>query len=223
MDINPGWNDERVAILCDGWRKGETASVIAARLNEGLPERLHVSRSAVLGRARRMKLSGQYREKPPRIAPAPKIRPPRAPRVKAETKPQAMRRPPKSANRQPNHSAYQKGNADPKKADAIKSSYAAYGKEIVDSFNHLPDDAIPLIGRPFGSCGWPVGVPVSACDQMCCGHRAIEGKPYCEDHAAIAFVQARDNVSTWMKKLGKHIRCGTISNPSAAPLKSARA
>lgn len=52
-----------------------------------------------------------------------------------------------------------------------------------------PDDAIPLIGRPFGRCAFPVGTPDAPADQLCCGHPVIDGSrfQYCETHHRMSF------------------------------------
>jgi GcrA cell cycle regulator len=48
----------------------------------------------------------------------------------------------------------------------------------------LTPDAIPLIGRPFGACAWPVGTPERPADQLCCGYRT-GGRTYCASHEAM--------------------------------------
>lgn len=48
----------------------------------------------------------------------------------------------------------------------------------------LTPSAIPLVGRPFGTCAWPVGEPERPCDQLCCGART-GGRTYCVSHEGI--------------------------------------
>lgn len=52
-----------------------------------------------------------------------------------------------------------------------------------------PADAIPLVGRPFGRCAFPVGTPDAPADQLCCGHVVREGSrfQYCEAHYRVSF------------------------------------
>ena len=40
------------------------------------------------------------------------------------------------------------------------------------------------------SCRWPIGHPGDA-DFHFCTHRAIQGKPYCVEHSAVAYVKAK--------------------------------
>ncbi|MBW8271019.1 GcrA family cell cycle regulator, partial [Caldovatus aquaticus] len=41
------------------------------------------------------------------------------------------------------------------------------------------------------SCCWPIGEPGTQ-DFRFCGAEALSGKPYCAEHAAVAYVKARD-------------------------------
>ncbi|MFC0633271.1 GcrA family cell cycle regulator [Brevundimonas balnearis] len=51
-----------------------------------------------------------------------------------------------------------------------------------------PEDAVPLIGRPFGACAFPLGIPETPGEQLCCGHSVKGGGfVYCERHHNIAF------------------------------------
>lgn len=43
------------------------------------------------------------------------------------------------------------------------------------------------------SCLWPTGTRTSVLSTFgCCGDRAVPGKPYCEEHAKLAYVRVRD-------------------------------
>ena len=54
--------------------------------------------------------------------------------------------------------------------------------------------AVQVTPRPAGritACCWPIGEPGTA--SFCfCSDSAIAGKPYCADHAAVAYVKVRD-------------------------------
>jgi GcrA cell cycle regulator len=61
----------------------------------------------------------------------------------------------------------------------------------------VPPTAAAVV-RPFPrttssvrSCCWPLGDP-GAPDFRFCGGEAVAGKPYCAEHAAVAYVKARD-------------------------------
>jgi len=48
----------------------------------------------------------------------------------------------------------------------------------------------PRIGRSVACC-WPIGEPGTASFRFC-DAEATQGKPYCADHAAVAYVKVRD-------------------------------
>jgi GcrA cell cycle regulator len=50
--------------------------------------------------------------------------------------------------------------------------------------------AFPRLGAT-RSCCWPIGEPGTA-DFRFCTAEALSGKPYCSQHAAVAYVKARD-------------------------------
>jgi len=47
----------------------------------------------------------------------------------------------------------------------------------------------PVLSTP-RSCAWPVGDPMKA-DFRFCGAPVVEGKPYCQDHCAVAYTHYR--------------------------------
>ena len=54
--------------------------------------------------------------------------------------------------------------------------------------------AVPAQPRPAGrvqACCWPLGDPGTPTFRFC-GDAAMPAKPYCEDHAALAYVKVRD-------------------------------
>jgi GcrA cell cycle regulator len=50
--------------------------------------------------------------------------------------------------------------------------------------------SFPRLG-PVRSCCWPIGEPGQPGFRFCSAE-ALTGKPYCAEHAAIAYVKARD-------------------------------
>jgi GcrA cell cycle regulator len=188
LNIAPSWTDERVAELRRLWLAGLTMTQVAAALG--------VTKSAASNKIGRLGL--RRGEKCGR-------RPYKAPDVTLPVKAQNMRRPPRSGNRTPDRQTYHASTADPVEAAAIRANRHAYGKELLEAFKTVPFDAVPLVGRAFGSCAWPVGEPGVGQVQLCCGQRAIEAKPYCATHAAIAFVSHRETVSDTLRKLRKYL------------------
>ncbi|MEI7709913.1 MAG: GcrA family cell cycle regulator [Rhodospirillales bacterium] len=52
----------------------------------------------------------------------------------------------------------------------------------------------PVLSRPYGrivTCCWPIGEPGTKTFRFC-DDRSEPGKPYCEDHAKLAYVKVRD-------------------------------
>lgn len=61
---------------------------------------------------------------------------------------------------------------------------------------HAPAPRPAAVVRPFQrvaarNCCWPIGEP-GAADFRFCGAEATSGRPYCAEHAAIAYVKPRD-------------------------------
>ncbi len=55
-----------------------------------------------------------------------------------------------------------------------------------------PGSAQPMrVGRRISSCCWPIGEPGTSAFRFC-DSDASHGKPYCRDHAQIAYVKTRD-------------------------------
>jgi len=49
----------------------------------------------------------------------------------------------------------------------------------------------PRSSGRFSACCWPIGEPGTSSFHFC-GTEAIQGKPYCTDHAQLAYVKVRD-------------------------------
>jgi GcrA cell cycle regulator len=176
------WSEDRTAKAKSLWLSGHSAEEIAQRLGGG------ISRSAVCGKMHRMGLAKGNRKAPaaprePKVPRAPKpLSAPAAPKMKRG--PGEHRTAPKSANVNP------WGASSPVEAAQKRAKAETDGRARLNAFAMEPanDDAIPLIGRPFGFCAWPVGTPDKPANQMCCGQRNDPGSsmPYCARHRAIA-------------------------------------
>ena len=51
--------------------------------------------------------------------------------------------------------------------------------------------SLPRNGGRISACCWPIGEPGTSGFHFC-GCQAIQGKPYCGDHAQLAYVKVRD-------------------------------
>jgi GcrA cell cycle regulator len=49
----------------------------------------------------------------------------------------------------------------------------------------------PTLSRRSVSCCWPIGEPGTKTFRFC-DDTSVGGKPYCEDHARLAYVRVRD-------------------------------
>ncbi|MEM7525593.1 MAG: GcrA family cell cycle regulator [Pseudomonadota bacterium] len=175
------WTDERVEKLKAMWGEGQSASQIAKALGG-------VTRNAVIGKVHRLGLSNRAAAKPAaapaaapvletksvKPAPSPISSPepaptPAAPRVEAAPKPV----PSPTARREP---------PPPTPAmveDAQRTAQAL--AEIEKKARKL--NLLELTER---TCKWPIGDPATD-DFFFCGLPCAPGKPYCENHVAVAF------------------------------------
>ena len=151
------WTDDRVEELKKLWAEGLSASQIARQLGG-------VTRNAVIGKVHRLGLSG-------RGQPTSTIKRQRRARKQASGAPRRPRR------------TLSLGNTA-LKADA----------EYVPYYDLAPrDDIVVPIAKRLSierltekTCKWPIGDPTDD-DFHFCGHDSLEGRPYCEYHARVAY------------------------------------
>ncbi|MCU0984750.1 MAG: GcrA cell cycle regulator [Acetobacteraceae bacterium] len=163
------WTEEAISTLRVLWAEGLSTAEIGRRMG--------ISKNAVVGKAHRLNLPARPSpiRRVPGQAPAP-----RAPRM---TPRPAMPRPmPMLPVQRP---LGQQGFGGGQPAASQPQAF------------HAPRPAQPAPApRPaplrFGnsSCCWPIGEPGTAGFRFCTA-AAIAGKPYCEEHAALAYVRAK--------------------------------
>ncbi|MBV9538542.1 MAG: GcrA cell cycle regulator [Acidisphaera sp.] len=160
------WNDELVAKLRAFWQEGHSTSEIGRRIG--------MSKNAVVGKAHRLHL-------PPRPSPIRRegdpgvvIRPPAPKRCTGPTLPplralaEVAPRPPVPLRPAPRPAPEPAAAAAPPPVRLVA----------------------PRIGRTVACC-WPLGEPGTKSFRFCEAN-AADGKPYCAEHAAIAYVKIRD-------------------------------
>lgn len=176
--MTSAWTDELTAKISELW-KTKSASQIAGIL--WLEDRVSFTRNAVVGRLHRQKLTIEQKEA-----------------VHPKTRENGAKRP-----RVPKHEAKgaPTGSLAYKVIHGIKRKLAAAPVDPMpfvcrEAANTEPLN-IALIDLQDGDCRWPFDAPAgSAVSHVFCGHPALEGKPYCPGHTAIASagIPSRKNV-----------------------------
>jgi GcrA cell cycle regulator len=156
------WNETIIAELRTLWAEGLSTAEIGRRLG--------ISKNAVVGKAHRLDLSPRpspiRRSERAPGAPAP------APRVTGPTLA------PLSSGPQAAHPA-----SSPVAAVSIAPAKAPVPRRLTAV-------AVAPVAR-VSACCWPVGEPGKPGFHFCDG-AAVAGKPYCAEHAQLAYVKIRD-------------------------------
>jgi GcrA cell cycle regulator len=155
-----GWTDERVETLKTLWLDGLSASQIAKQLGG-------VTRNAVIGKVHRLGLSG--RATPSQPTPV-AFKPPRPARPVTAAPPIARRPAPPAT---PAPTPVEASRAPEPEAPALPARVEEPGGATVLT-----------LGRHM--CKWPIGDP-STSEFTFCGRRASDERPYCAEHAKLAY------------------------------------
>ena len=164
------WSAEAIERLRALWAEGHSTAEIGRRMG--------ISKNAVVGKAHRLNLPA--RPSPIRREAAPRPAMPRAaaPRPAAAVPAPRPVAPPVAAR-----------PAAP--SVAARPAPAPAPAAIVRSFPAAaPRPAFSRAGSS-KTCCWPIGEPGTSGFRFCSGS-AMMGKPYCSEHAALAYVKARD-------------------------------
>jgi GcrA cell cycle regulator len=182
------WDEETIRLLKDLWSQGFSTAEIGRRLA--------VSKNAIVGKAHRLEL--EARPSPIRRdgAKPPPDRPPPCPRMAGPTLPPLASAdmqpvaPPVAT--QPPQSPSSTSNIRPLRPATTPPPPA------VDRVSAVPPASRPLVSpssfqsrRPTLSCCWPIGEPGTRTFRFC-DDPSLAGKPYCDEHAKLAYVKVRD-------------------------------
>jgi GcrA cell cycle regulator len=171
------WDDETIRNLRDLWAQGLSTAEIGRRLS--------VSKNAIVGKAHRLDLDARpspIRRDGPKPAAE---RTPAYPRMAGPTLPPlpsagAAPVPPPPSNVQPLRPA---PVTTPRRV-SIAPVAAPPPRPV------MPAPSIQT-RRPAPSCCWPIGEPGTKTFRFC-DDASVPGKPYCDEHARIAYVRIRD-------------------------------
>jgi GcrA cell cycle regulator len=168
------WSEDTIGRLRALWSEGHSTAEIGRRLG--------VSKNAVVGKAHRLDLPA--RPSPIRrdgAGPSARKKSPR--RVAGPTLPPLVSTHGSTAPQMPR----------PIFAPSHVRS-AAYAVRPSPPVQAPPPPRIQVAPRPFArtvACCWPIGEPGTKSFRFCDGD-ALIGKPYCADHAQVAYVKVRD-------------------------------
>jgi len=174
------WTAEAIETLQALWAEGHSTAEIGRRMG--------ISKNAVVGKAHRLNLSA--RPSPIRREEAGEARVAElaAPRAAVEA-PRPAAPPPMAAPPAPRPAAA----APAAVAPAVPAPAPAAPRSAPAP--RAPAAAPPVV-RPFQrsgarTCCWPIGEPGTPEFRFCTAE-AVQGRPYCAEHASIAYVKARD-------------------------------
>jgi GcrA cell cycle regulator len=172
------WDEETIRLLRDLWTQGLSTAEIGRRLG--------VSKNAIVGKAHRLELDA--RPSPIRrdaVKPVTE-RPPAYPRVAGPTLP-----PLASANI-PSVPSLPSSNVQPLRPAPL---IGPRPMPPVLAAAPAPRPAMPSAPiqsrRSAPSCCWPIGEPGTKTFRFC-DDSSVHGKPYCDEHAKLAYVRVRD-------------------------------
>lgn len=158
------WTEETIVRLRGLWSEGHSTAEIGRRLG--------VSKNAVVGKAHRLDLPARpspiRRDGPnagqPRPAPR-RLAGPTLPPLPSAQKPAPV--------------------AAPRASEPVR---------VARPVAVAPPPRVQAVARPFArtvACCWPLGEPGTK-DFRFCDAGAVPGKPYCGEHAQLAYVKVRD-------------------------------
>ncbi|GBQ76256.1 hypothetical protein AA14337_0467 [Acetobacter malorum DSM 14337] len=187
------WTDETIARLKELWAEGLSTAEIGRRLS--------ITKNAVVGKAHRLSLPPRpspirrsdktkvagtetAAKAAPAVAAPAKEKAPQATAPVADSKPAVAAAPAVDAPA-PKPAPQPKAEAKPAKAPAAPRASA----KPKTSLRSISDPEPKKRRGP--SCCWPIGDPGTPGFHFC-GATPLPGKPYCAEHAQIAYVKLRD-------------------------------
>ena len=173
------WTEERVEKLKEYWAEGMSASQIAKQLGG-------VTRNAVIGKVHRLGLSNRAAESDP-PQPAEPAQPAEAEEAQAEeaqAEP-ALAEPEAPTDPAPEAQPPRVPDADTPRAPGRPTPEEEAARVTLAEIEKMARK-LDLLELTEQTCKWPIGDPAEDGFHFC-GLPALDGKPYCEHHVAVAF------------------------------------
>ena len=173
------WDDETIRLLRDLWKQGHSTAEIGRRLG--------VSKNAIVGKAHRLDLDARPSPIRRDAAKPATERPLAYPRMAGPTLP-----PLASANMPAATTHTVASNVQPLRSLAPSAPRPAVSLPPAPPAPRPAMPAAPVqTRRSAPSCCWPIGEPGTKSFRFC-DDVSMQGKPYCDEHAKLAYVRVRD-------------------------------
>jgi GcrA cell cycle regulator len=174
-DHDMEWSEELIARLRGLWDEGLSTAEIGRRLG--------MSKNAIIGKAHRLSLPG-------RPSPIRAERPPGVPRRRTPRRLTGPTLPPLAASAFPAATRRAEPGPIPPRRVGSEPPLAA-PRETPKPRVAVYAPGFPRLGGRQLTCCWPIGEPGTPSFHFC-EAPAVPGKPYCDEHAQIAYVRVRD-------------------------------
>ncbi|WP_158932241.1 GcrA family cell cycle regulator [Acidisphaera sp. S103] len=171
------WDDETIRHLRDLWTQGHSTAEIGRRLG--------VSKNAIVGKAHRLDLDARPSPIRRDAAKPATERPSPYPRMAGPTLPPLASAGGPSAPLATPH------------VQVLRSPPAIGPRPVAPApaVTPVPRAVMPVapiqVRRSAPSCCWPIGEPGTKTFRFC-DDASVAGKPYCDEHAKLAYVKLRD-------------------------------
>jgi GcrA cell cycle regulator len=157
------WSEEAIARLRELWAEGHSTAEIGRRMG--------VSKNAVVGKAHRLGLAARPSPIRQGVSGVVRARPPSPRRALGPTLPPLS-------------------GGGMQAAEPLPAARASRQPTGVQTPSAPVRPVAPRVGR-LTVCCWPIGEPGTK-DFHFCDAEAMAGKPYCAEHAQLAYVRVRD-------------------------------
>ncbi|MEA2738655.1 MAG: GcrA cell cycle regulator [Acetobacteraceae bacterium] len=171
------WDEDTIRNLRDLWTQGLSTAEIGRRLG--------VSKNAIVGKAHRLDLDARPSPIRRDVAKSATERPAAYPRMAGPTLP-----PLASAGVPPMPST--PSNVQPLRSTPVIGPRPVTPAPVVTPAPRVVMASPPIQARRSApSCCWPIGEPGTKTFRFC-DDTSVPGKPYCDEHAKLAYVKIRD-------------------------------